>query len=316
MLYRTRMLGIAAAAALSAAVPGSAQIGGPTKVRVVAKTAKIMATTAMASDVIEELTQGTEVDVLLEDAGWYWVVLPRDGHGTRRGGWVRVKDVDGSTEAELAARAAQAEAKREAQAAKKQAAADKRAAAAAERAAKAEQKKASKHVQDDAQAAAQHTGQTEVQSGGGADDKRLIKAQKDLEKARADYEATLKRATPEAELSPKMSKEEARAAKKQAEEQKRAAAAAERAAKEEQKAAAKEAERAIKAEREAAKHAQQPADVDAARTAHVDATSGTGADDKRLQKAQKDLEKARADYEAAVKRRSDASTTPAASPQR
>ena len=67
--------------------------------RVVAKNAKIMATTAMSSDVIDEIPQGTEVDVLLEDDGWYWVVLPRDGYGTRRGGWVRVKDVDGTTEA-------------------------------------------------------------------------------------------------------------------------------------------------------------------------------------------------------------------------
>jgi len=193
MLYRTRMLGIAATAALSAAVPASAQFGGPTKVRVVAKVAKVMATTAMASDVIDELAQGTEVDVLLEDAGWYWVVLPRDGHGTRRGGWVRVKDVDGTTEAELAAKAAQAEAKREALAAKKQAAADKHAAAAAERAAKAEQKNAAKHVQDDAKAEAQHSEQADATSGTGADDKRLQKAQKDLEKARADYEAAVKR---------------------------------------------------------------------------------------------------------------------------
>jgi hypothetical protein len=222
MLYRTRMLGIAAAAALSAAVPASAQMGGPTKVRVVAKTAKIMATTAMASDVIDEIPQGTEVDVLLEDSGWYWVILPRDGYGTRHGGWVRVKDVDGTSEAELAAKAAQAAAKHEAQQAKKQAATDKRASEAAAHAAKAEQQ-----------------------------------------------------------------------------------------------AAAKEAQRAIKADQQAAKHAAaHPEKVDAQQTMHADAKSENGADDKRLQKAQKDLEKARADYEAALKRRSDESTTPAAAPQR
>jgi hypothetical protein len=221
MFYRTRMLGIAAAAALSAAVPASAQMSGPTKVRVVAKSAKIMATTAMTSDVIEQVPQGTEFDVLLEDDGWYWVVLPRDGYGTRHGGWVRVKDVDGSTEAELAAKAAQAEVKKAAQQAKKEAVADKHAA-------KAEQ-----------QAAA---------------------------------------------------KEAARAAK-----------AEKQAAHAEQQAAKQTAKQAPKADAVGAQH-----------TTHADATSGNGADDKRLQKAQKDLDKARADYDAALKRRSDASTTPAA----
>jgi hypothetical protein len=233
MEYRTRMLVIAAAAALSAAVPASAQMTGSTKVRVVAKSAKIMATTALASDVVEEVPQGTEMDVLLEDDGWYWVILPRDGYGTRHGGWVRVKEVDGTLEAEAAAKAAQIAAKHEAEAAKKQAAIDKRAAEKAAHAAQAEQK-----------------------------------------------------------------------------------------------AAAKEAERAAKAEQEAAKHAAKTeqaakteppakhAKTDAQQTTHADATSANGADDKRLQKAQKDLEKARADYDAALKRRADESTTPAAAPQR
>jgi hypothetical protein len=205
------MLGIAAAAALSAAVPASAQMSGPTKVRVVAKTAKIMATTAMASDVIEVVPQGMEFDVLLEDDGWYWVVLPRDGYGTRHGGWVRVKDVDGTTEAELAAKAAQSEAKKAAHEAKKQAEVDKRAAKAehqsaakeAAHAAKAEKQAAQAEQQVAKQAAkqtakadkvdAQHTTHADAASGNGADDKRLQKAQKDLEKARADYEAALKR---------------------------------------------------------------------------------------------------------------------------
>ncbi|HEY7172048.1 MAG TPA: hypothetical protein VH417_14455 [Vicinamibacterales bacterium] len=223
MFYRTRMLGIAAAAALSVAAPAAAQMSGPTKVRVVAKTAKIMATTAMASDVIEVVPQGTEFDVLLEDDGWYWIVLPRDGYGTRHGGWVRVKDVDGTTEAELAAKAAQAEAKKAAREAQKQAEADKRAA-------KAEQQAAAKEAAHSAKA-----------------DKQAAKA--------------------------------------------------------EQQAA-----------KQTAKQAQQADKVDAQQTTHANATSGNGADDKRLQKAQKDLEKARADYEAAMKRRSDASTTTAAAP--
>jgi len=235
MVYRTRILGIAAAAALSAAVPASAQsLGAPTKVRVVAKSAKIMATTAMSSDVVEEVPQGTEMDVMLEDDGWYWVILPRDGHVTRHGGWVRVKEVDGSLEAEAAAKAAQVAAKHEAAQAKKQAAADKQAAEKAAHAAQVEQKAAAKET---------------------------------ARAAKADQEA------------------------------------------------AKHADYSAKTEAPAT-HAKADTKANAQKTTHADATSGNGADDKRLQKAQKDLEKARADYDAALKRRADESTTPAAAPQR
>jgi hypothetical protein len=227
MLYRTRLLGIAAAAALAiAALPASAQVA-PTKVRVKAKRAKVMLTTAMASDVIDEFPEGTEMDVLLQDDGWYWVVLPPDGYGTRRGGWVRVHDVDGTTEAELIAKAEKAVEKHAAEEAKKQAAADKRAAEAANHAAQAEQK-----------------------------------------------------------------------------------------------AAAKEAQRSAKAEQQAAKHGQHGAtaephaDVNAQQTTNAGVTSASSTEDKRLKKVQQDLEKARADYDAALKKRGESTATPAVAPQR
>jgi outer membrane protein OmpA-like peptidoglycan-associated protein len=44
--------------------------------------------------VLGEAPPGTTFDVLLRDGAWYWVVLPRDGYGTRRGGWLRVDDVE------------------------------------------------------------------------------------------------------------------------------------------------------------------------------------------------------------------------------
>src|SRR5438105_4105835 len=122
MLYRTRMLGIAAGLALLAtAAPASAQNTSPTRVRVKARTAKVMDTTAMTSDVVQEVTEGMELDVLLADDGWYWVVLPRDGYGTRRGGWVRIRDVEGADPNELTPKAARAQARRAARDAKRQA---------------------------------------------------------------------------------------------------------------------------------------------------------------------------------------------------
>ena len=155
------------------------------------------------------------------------MILPADGYGTRRGGWVRVHDVDGTTEAELIAKAEKVVAKQAAEEAKRQAAAEKHAAEAATRAAQVEQK-----------------------------------------------------------------------------------------------AAAKEAQRSAKAEQQAAKHGQHDAnhephaDVNAQQTTNADVKSASSSDDKRLKKMQQDLEKARADYDAALKKGSESTTTPSAAPQR
>jgi uncharacterized protein YgiM (DUF1202 family) len=196
MLQRTTMLGIAAGwMLLAAALPASAQESAPTRVRVKAKSAKVMNTTAMTSDVVEDVPEGTELDVLLSDDGWYWVVLPRDGYGTRRGGWVRVRDVEGTDPAELSAKAAKAQAKRAAKESKRQQLEEKRAAKAQQRTLKAEQRAAASEARRAEKAEPKEPKEPKPRTtrADAEQARRLKKAQDDLDKARADYEAALKR---------------------------------------------------------------------------------------------------------------------------
>lgn len=37
---------------------------------------------------------GTILEALLEEDGWYWVIVPPDAHGTRRAGWIRAAFVE------------------------------------------------------------------------------------------------------------------------------------------------------------------------------------------------------------------------------
>ncbi len=46
------------------------------------------------TDVGMAVEAGTILDVIDEDGGRYWVFQPRDAHGTTRGGWIAVTDVE------------------------------------------------------------------------------------------------------------------------------------------------------------------------------------------------------------------------------
>jgi outer membrane protein OmpA-like peptidoglycan-associated protein len=87
-------LGAVALVALSLApAPAAAQIPG--YVRVTNGPAPIQRWfRAPANDVLLRVEVGTTLDVLDEERGWYWVVLPPNAHGTRRAGWIRVRDVE------------------------------------------------------------------------------------------------------------------------------------------------------------------------------------------------------------------------------
>jgi outer membrane protein OmpA-like peptidoglycan-associated protein len=49
---------------------------------------------APVTDVLVMVPPGTTLDVLDQERDWYWVVAPRDAHGTRRAGWIRVNQVE------------------------------------------------------------------------------------------------------------------------------------------------------------------------------------------------------------------------------
>jgi outer membrane protein OmpA-like peptidoglycan-associated protein len=84
--------GACAAVVIALAAPASA--AWPTQVRVVDHPAKIQLSCFMPAAVLGVAPPGTTFDVLRQDGDWYWIVLPRDGYGTRKSGWVRVDDVE------------------------------------------------------------------------------------------------------------------------------------------------------------------------------------------------------------------------------
>jgi outer membrane protein OmpA-like peptidoglycan-associated protein len=78
-------------------VPGTSAAGAerPAQVRVVNAPARVLRWFhAPATETVAEVQPGTTLEVLDEDTGWYWVILPPDAHGTRRPGWIRVSDVE------------------------------------------------------------------------------------------------------------------------------------------------------------------------------------------------------------------------------
>jgi uncharacterized protein YgiM (DUF1202 family) len=63
-------------------------------VRVVTPKAQVLARPASGADLVMTAAQGTVLDVIDNDGGWYWVSLPPDRSGTRRRGWIQGRDVE------------------------------------------------------------------------------------------------------------------------------------------------------------------------------------------------------------------------------
>gem|GEM_PF-4800016 len=76
---------------LSIPAPVAAQT--PTHVRVVNGPARVQQW-YRPTDVLTQLERGTTLMVLNREDKFYWVVLPRDGYGTERSGWIRISDVE------------------------------------------------------------------------------------------------------------------------------------------------------------------------------------------------------------------------------
>src|SRR5688572_29233353 len=75
--------------------PASVAAQPPGTVRVVKEPAPIRRWfRAPVTDVLVMVDPGTTLDVLDQERGWYWVVAPRDAHGTRRAGWIRADQVE------------------------------------------------------------------------------------------------------------------------------------------------------------------------------------------------------------------------------
>src|SRR5262245_33012955 len=77
-----------------AATSAEAQI--PAHVRVIINSARIMRWLGPQTDVVFIANQGTTLEVIDfdQEQNWYWVVLPRDLHGSRKVGWIRASSVE------------------------------------------------------------------------------------------------------------------------------------------------------------------------------------------------------------------------------
>ena len=83
-----------ACATIGIALAAPASAAWPTQVRVIDHPAKVQLSCCMTAGVLGEAAPGTTFDVLRRDGDWYWIILPPDGYGTRKSGWIRVDDVE------------------------------------------------------------------------------------------------------------------------------------------------------------------------------------------------------------------------------
>jgi outer membrane protein OmpA-like peptidoglycan-associated protein len=83
-------------AVIALASPAAAQTAAhtPSHVRVVTESARILRWLQPVTDVLLTVKEGTTLEVLDQDADWYWVVVPRSAHGTRMVGWIREVNVE------------------------------------------------------------------------------------------------------------------------------------------------------------------------------------------------------------------------------
>jgi hypothetical protein len=80
---------------VAACLPAAAAAQTPGHVRVTEGPARIQRWyRAPLTDVLHRVETGTTLEVLDEENGWYWVIVPPTAHGTRRAGWIRVRDVE------------------------------------------------------------------------------------------------------------------------------------------------------------------------------------------------------------------------------
>ncbi len=189
MHLRNLIVGSLATVALFA--PGTYQALAQTEatIRIGSPTAKVVSRRQPGADVLLTASAGDGFEVLNREGEWYWVMLPPDAHGGRRSGWIHGGDVEGS---ELRAAAqqkaldeAQAKAEKELQKIERQHAKE---AAGEARRLKQTQEAAAKD-------AALRAKQQEVEAREAAEEnRRLRQAAEQLEKARREYENSIKSA--------------------------------------------------------------------------------------------------------------------------
>jgi outer membrane protein OmpA-like peptidoglycan-associated protein len=88
-------IAVGALVTVAASVPTTAVAQTPGSVRVVDGPARIQRWyRAPLTDLLMRVEAGTTLEVLDEENGWYWVIVPPTAHGTRKAGWISARDVE------------------------------------------------------------------------------------------------------------------------------------------------------------------------------------------------------------------------------
>lgn len=164
-------------------------------IRIGSPTAKVVSRRQPGADVLLTASAGDGFGVLNREGEWYWVMLPPDAHGGRRSGWIHGGDVEGSefraAAQQKALDEAQVKAEKELQKIERQHAKE---AADEARRLKQTQEAATK---DAARRAKQQEAEAKAEAKEDREgNRRLRQAAEQLEKARREYENTIKSAVP------------------------------------------------------------------------------------------------------------------------
>jgi flagellar biosynthesis GTPase FlhF len=175
---RNLIVGSLATVALLAPGRLDAQAQTEGTIRIGSPTAKVMSRRNAGGSVMLTAHEGDTFALLNREEEWYWVMLPADIHGGRTAGWIHGTDIEGS----------------EYRAAAEQKALEEAQAKAAKELQKIERERAKEAAAKDAALRAK---QQEVEARQAAEEsRRLREAAEQLEKARREYENSIKGAVP------------------------------------------------------------------------------------------------------------------------
>ena len=92
MVVRSFVASLIASAALLAFAPAaSAEL---VMVRVIGDNVTVKSRPSRLADTLSAPQADAVLEVLSKEGSWFWVLVPRDSHGTQRAGWIRESDVE------------------------------------------------------------------------------------------------------------------------------------------------------------------------------------------------------------------------------
>ena len=91
MVVRSSVVSWVVAGLIASAASASAEI---VKVRVVGENVTVVSRPSRTASVLARPEADTVLEVLSKEGSWFWVLLARDNHGTQKVGWIRESSVE------------------------------------------------------------------------------------------------------------------------------------------------------------------------------------------------------------------------------